>query len=170
MASEPVGWSLLVYRIPAQPTRLRLQVWRALQKMGAVYLQNAVCLLPARPELVENMQYVAGLIEEQGGTFFLFHASEALPGTDGRLEDEFKSLADSRLELIAERLDGIREALEAAATSGALERAEEELKKERIAYLRARRLAYFGSTKEPEVDARLESLKQALDDLYRSSK
>src|SRR5205809_88334 len=116
MSSEAASWSLLVYRIPAQPTRLRLQVWRALQKMGAVYLQNAVCLLPARPELVENMQYVAGLIEENGGTCFLFDARQALPGADERLMDEFQALADSRLEMIAERLDGIRDALESAAT------------------------------------------------------
>lgn len=170
MAAEPVGWSLLVYRIPAQPTRLRLQVWRALQKMGAVYLQNAVCLLPARPELAENMQYVAGLIEEHGGTCFLFHAREALPGTDERLAEEFRALADSRLELIIERLDGIRDEVDKAATPGALERAEEELKKERIAYLRARRLSYFGSAREQEVDSRLDSLKVALDELYRSSK
>src|SRR5437899_2513667 len=49
MATESQKWTLLVYRIPAQPTRLRLQIWRRLQKMGALYLQNAVCLLPSRP-------------------------------------------------------------------------------------------------------------------------
>lgn len=168
--NESENWCLLIYRIPAHPTRLRLQVWRRLQKMGAVYLQNAVCLLPARPELVENMEYVAGMIEEMGGTCFLLTARESVGGTDERLKEEFRVLADSRSEEIAARLDRISEALESAACPSALERAEDDLKRERIAWLRARRLAYFGSARESEVDSRLESLKQALDDLYRSVK
>jgi uncharacterized protein Yka (UPF0111/DUF47 family) len=163
-------WILLVYRIPAQPTRLRLWIWRRLQRMGAVYLQNAVCLLPARPELVENMQYVADAIEEMGGTCHLFKASAVLPESPERIETEFRELADSRLDEIIERLDRVKETLEAAASPTALERAEEDIKRERISYLRARRLAFFGSTREEEVDSRLEDLKRSLDDLYRSGK
>ena len=51
-----------------------------------------------------------------------------------------------------------------------LEQIEEELKRERVAYLRARRLSYFGGTREAEVDTLLEALKRTLDDLYRSDK
>jgi hypothetical protein len=163
-------WIILVYRIPAQPTRLRLWIWRKLQRMGALYLQNAVCLLPARPELVENMQYVADAIEEMGGTCHLFNASAVLPEPPERIEQEFRELADSRLNEIISRLDRVKETLEAAASPSALERAEEEIRRERIAYLRARRLAFFGSTREVEVDARLEELKRSLDDLFRSGK
>lgn len=163
-------WILLVYRIPAQPTRLRLWIWRRLQRMGALYLQNAVCLLPARPELVENMQYVADTIEEMGGSCHLFGASAVLPGSPERIQREFRELADSRLDEIIARLDRIQDSLEAAASPSALERAEEEIKRERIAYLRAQRLSFFGSTREPEVEVRLEELKRSLDDLFRSGK
>src|SRR5262249_28104740 len=145
MADSPYEWTLLIYKIPAHPTRLRLQIWRKLQRMGALYLQNAVCLLPSRPDLVENMHYVAGAIEEMGGTCHLFSASALLPGETGRLADEFRALADSNLDEISLRLDKLHVALETAASPSALERVEEELKRERIAYLRARRLAYFGS-------------------------
>src|SRR5207247_2541547 len=93
-------WALLVYRIPAQPSRLRLQIWRLLQRMGAVYLQNAACLLPARPDLVENMQYVAATIQEMGGTCHLFNARTLLPDGDSRIRDEFRDLVDGRLEEI----------------------------------------------------------------------
>ncbi|HZO88178.1 MAG TPA: Chromate resistance protein ChrB [Chthonomonadaceae bacterium] len=170
MADLPNDWTLLVYKIPAHPTRLRLQIWRKLQRMGALYLQNAVCLLPARPDLVENMHYMAAAIEEMGGTCHLFAASALLPGEAQRLAQEFRALADSNLEEIIGRLEKIGAELEAAASPAALERAEEELKRERIAYLRARRLAYFGSTREAEVDARLEALKRALDEHYRTEK
>src|ERR1044071_3287688 len=90
-------WILLIYRIPAQPTRLRLWIWRKLQRMGALYLQNAACILPARPDLIENMQYVADAIEEMGGTCHLFRASAALPGSTERIRYEFRDMADERL-------------------------------------------------------------------------
>src|ERR1051325_6176470 len=114
-------WSLLVYRIPPQPTRLRLQIWRRLQKMGAVYLQNAICLLPSRPDLVENMEYIASMIEEMGGASFLFSATAALPGTDERLQEEFRSQTDSRLDEIIERLGKVEASLDSAVSPGALE-------------------------------------------------
>src|SRR5262249_33043743 len=135
--SKPANhdWILLVYRIPAQPSRLRLWIWRKLQRMGALYLQNAVCLLPNRPELAENMQYVADAIEEMGGACHLFSASTVLPESPERLEAEFRALADARLEDISARLGGVKESLDAAASPSALEKAEEEIKRERIAYL-----------------------------------
>src|SRR2546430_43426 len=102
MEANPEHWALLIYRIPTHPTRLRLQVWRRLQKMGVVYLQNGACLLPARPDLVENLEYVAATIEEMGGSSFLFSATTNLPGADERLRAEFRALADSNLNEIAE--------------------------------------------------------------------
>jgi hypothetical protein len=170
MAKQTNNWTLLTYKIPAQPTRLRLKIWRKLQSMGAVYLQDAVYLLPSRPDLDENMAYVANSIQEMGGTCHLFSAAALLPGSDEAIATEFRVQADSRLGEIAGRLEKIQNSLEQATVPTDLERIEEELKRERVAYLRARRLAYFGSTQEATVDDRLDALKRALDDLYRSSK
>src|SRR5438105_1542462 len=96
-------WTILIYKIPPQPTRLRLQIWRRLQKMGALYLQDAVCLLPALPEHTENMQYVAAAIEEMGGTCFVFDAGTILPSSPEHIEAQFRQLADSRLDEIVRR-------------------------------------------------------------------
>jgi DNA-binding transcriptional regulator PaaX len=170
MTMKPDAWVLLVYRIPSQPSRLRLQVWRKLQRMGAVYLQNAVCILPSRDDLAENMQYVAAMIEEMGGTSHLFAATSILLDGDTRLEEEFRAQADEDLTESIGRLDKVRQTVEGAASLTAIEQAEEELKRERVSYLRTRRLAYFGSSKEAEVDARLEGLKRALDDIGRGTK
>jgi hypothetical protein len=167
MPTSGKDWTILVYRIPAQPTRLRLQVWRKLQKMGAVYLQDAVCLLPHRPDLTENMQYIAASIEEMGGSCHLFAASAMLPGGGDELVQSFRAQADQRLREIISRLDELQAVLDGLATSKGLERFEDDLKRERVAYLRARKLGYFGSTLEAEVDARLDRLKAALDSLYR---
>lgn len=163
-------WTLLVYKIPTQPSRLRLLIWRKLRAMGALYVQHAACLLPSRPDLDENMQYIAAQIEEMGGSCYLFSASALLPGGPERLVDEFRAQADIDLDEIIARLESVRLALERAASPSALEHAEGELKRERVAFLRARRLAYFGSTREAEVESRLDALKRSLDDLDRGGK
>jgi hypothetical protein len=164
------NWTLLVYKIPSQPTRLRLQIWRKLQRMGALYLQDAVCILPARPDLDENMQYIAESIAEMGGTYHLFHAKAFFPDGDARLAEGFQGLADATFQEIAQRIEAAQSALGEAASLTALEAAEEELKRERVAYLRARRLAYFGSKTGAEAEARLDALRRSLDDLHRNGK
>lgn len=168
MTESTKTWCLLVYKIPSQPSRLRLQIWRKLQRMGAVYLQDAVCLLPSRPELDENMLYIATSIEEMGGSCHLFRAESSLPGGDKRLLEDFQALADGRLTDILERLGEIHARLQGKVDQAALERAEEDLKRERIAYLRTRALAYFGSHQHLEVDGRLHQLKSSLDEHYKN--
>lgn len=163
-------WSLLIYKIPTHPTRLRLKIWRAMQGMGAVYLQDGVCLLPSRPDLDENMQYVADSIQGMGGTSHLFSATAVLPEGAQRLQHEFRSQTDGRLNEIAERLAVLQTAFETANIAIDTERVEEEVKRERVAYLRIRRLAYFGSTRETDVDNRLENLQRALEEMNRSDK
>ncbi|OYX00098.1 MAG: chromate resistance protein ChrB [Bosea sp. 32-68-6] len=39
-------WLLLTYKVPAEPARKRVSIWRKLKGMGAVYLQGGVCVLP----------------------------------------------------------------------------------------------------------------------------
>jgi DNA-binding transcriptional regulator PaaX len=40
-------WLLLVYHVPAEPSRLRATVWRRIKHLGAIYLRNSVAALPA---------------------------------------------------------------------------------------------------------------------------
>jgi len=138
--------------------------------MGAVYLQDAVCVLPARPDLVENMQYVAESVQELGGTAHLFEARSLLPEGSRLIQDELRAHADNRLDEIVQRLERIQAALDRVADTRALEQVEEEVRRERVAFLRAMRLAYCGSTREGAVEERLDTLMRSLDDLYRSEK
>jgi DNA-binding transcriptional regulator PaaX len=42
-----LGWHLLIYRMPTEPASKRVSVWRDLHRLGALYLQQCVCVLPA---------------------------------------------------------------------------------------------------------------------------
>jgi hypothetical protein len=69
------GWLLLVYRIPAEPTRLRATVWRRLKSLGAVYLQNSAAALPAGGNAERALRRLRREILEMNGTAVLLSCS-----------------------------------------------------------------------------------------------
>lgn len=65
-------WLLITYRIPAEPSRHRVAVWRELRRAGAISLQQATWALPARPHFEESMDRAAQLVERAEGAAFIF--------------------------------------------------------------------------------------------------
>lgn len=60
-------WLLLIYTVPAQPSRKRAAVWRALKRLGAVYLRDGVAALPQRPDTRAQLHALAEQIEDLAG-------------------------------------------------------------------------------------------------------
>ena len=54
MVAQP--WLLLTYKIPPEPSKKRVAIWRRLKGMGAVYLQSGVCLLPKTDDYVRRLR------------------------------------------------------------------------------------------------------------------
>jgi hypothetical protein len=61
------SWLLLIYTVPAQPSRKRAAVWREVKKAGAVYLRDGVCILPERPAQIRVFEEIAAKVTELGG-------------------------------------------------------------------------------------------------------
>ena len=74
-------WLLLVYTVPAQPTRKRAFIWRLLKKLGAVYLRDGICVLPDRPGTRAGLSAVADKIGEFGGQATLATEAQLDPAT-----------------------------------------------------------------------------------------
>ncbi len=64
-APSSARWVLLVYSVPATPSRKRAAVWREVKRIGAHYLRDGVCVLPdvapARMALEQLAERVAAL-------------------------------------------------------------------------------------------------------------
>jgi len=58
---------VLVHQLPPHPSKLRVKVWRKLQRMGAVALRNSVYVLPYREHIYEEFLQLAQKIREKGG-------------------------------------------------------------------------------------------------------
>jgi len=60
-------WILFLYQLPSHPSTQRVYVWRRLKSCGAVYLQNSVCLLPHRTDVLRQLEEVRTEIEARKG-------------------------------------------------------------------------------------------------------
>ena len=106
MAGKP--WVLLSYRLPREPSRLRLAVWRRLKRIGATVLHDAVWLLPADARTREAFEWLAEEIEEQGGTALVWEAASFDAAQDHRIVAQFRAEADARYAAIAESAEALR--------------------------------------------------------------
>lgn len=61
-------WLFLAYKVPSEPSSNRISVWRELKRLGAYYPQQAVCILPGRPEIRERLNEVRRRVADVGGT------------------------------------------------------------------------------------------------------
>ncbi len=61
-------WLLLIYRVPSESSRARVAVWRDLKRLGGLYVQQAVCVLPDREDLRVSLSHLRARIDELGGS------------------------------------------------------------------------------------------------------
>ena len=108
-ANEPsvaaLSWLLLVYRVPSEPSRNRVSVWRELKRQGALFLQQCVCIFPDRTECRKGVDTVIEKIAATGGTHFLFPLAPLPAGEAERLATAFHELSTKEYEEIMEECD-----------------------------------------------------------------
>jgi hypothetical protein len=134
-------WLQLIYKVPAEPSRKRTYIWRQLRGLGAVYLQDACCVLPRSAEAERALTEVAAKVREFGGEAMLSVLQPAEPGWEERLvakvnharDEEYEELADTAERLVEEIA---RESRKGKFTFAALEEVEDEL--DRLERWRAR--------------------------------
>ena len=68
-------WMVLVFRIPAEPSRHRVAVWRELRRTGAVSLGQSAWLAPAAPAFADGISRAVAIIQAAGGEAIVLDAS-----------------------------------------------------------------------------------------------
>ncbi len=67
-----MSWRVLAYRVPAEPSRHRVAIWRELRRAGAVSLQQATWALPTGEGFDERVERAARLVERADGQLYVF--------------------------------------------------------------------------------------------------
>ena len=113
MTNEPDGrvWLLISASTAGGAATLRVQVWRKLRSLGALYLQQSVCLLPARPEVVREVRRLADRIRHQGGTARILSMTFADSAEERAVIGELNAARDAEYAEVLERLPELRKEL-----------------------------------------------------------
>jgi len=106
----PQSWILLSSRVPREPTRLRLAIWRRLKRVGAILVHDAVWMLPADANTREAFEWLAEEVEQQGGTAWVWEAAGLSPAQDRQAVELFRREADARYAEIGASARAIRDA------------------------------------------------------------
>jgi hypothetical protein len=170
-SGEPISerdneWLLLIYRIPAEPTRLRATVWRRLKSLGAVYLQNSAAALPAEAGAERALRRLRREILEMEGSAVLLSCSAVVGGQDvlalfqTARDDEYEEILDKCVDFHA----GLEKEYAANHfTYGELEENEVELVKLRSWYAKVKARDAYGAPKRSEAAQALDACGEALE-------
>jgi hypothetical protein len=120
------SWLLLTVSTAGAPDSLRVQVWRRLRSLGALYLQQGVCLLPARPETTRALDRLADRVRHGGGTARLLHITVSAPEEEASIIAGFQAERAAEYQELLDRLPEFTSELAAERAKGRLTYAEVE--------------------------------------------
>lgn len=89
---DDTPWLLIVYRVPTDSSRARVAVWRDLKRLGGLYLQQCVCVLPRTTETAAEIAAIRERVDGYGGTSNLFEI-DVDAGQRADLIGDFRELA-----------------------------------------------------------------------------
>jgi hypothetical protein len=100
-------WVLLVFSLPSGKASERVQVWRNLQKIGAISFRNAGYALPNTPDNRERLIWAATSVRSHGGeaSVLEIQSIDDLPGD--ALQRYFREAREPDYATLLEEIDGL---------------------------------------------------------------
>ncbi len=96
------AWILVVYRVPTEPASRRVAIWRDLKRLGALYLQQCVCILPDIRPAREELARIIAKIPTLGGEYTRFDILTMPAAENARIIAAFRALRDKEYAEIVE--------------------------------------------------------------------
>jgi hypothetical protein len=105
MATRVNRFTLLVYRMPAKPTADRVAVWRLLKKVGAIYLQQSVCVFPDNSALRKDLTPILQRITNGRGEFHLLALRKLSQDEESKLIQQFLDQTSNHYQEVIENCE-----------------------------------------------------------------
>ena len=80
-----VGWMVLILRLPSEPSRHRVAVWRELRRVGAIQLGQGSWALPAAPAFADVVDKIVELVNHNAGEVLALTSSAANEPTAAKI-------------------------------------------------------------------------------------
>ncbi len=95
-------WVLLVYRVPTEPASRRVTIWRDFKRLGALYLQQCVCILPRRDDVCAEIDRIIAKLVAMDGEYTRFDLSPLPAADEAKIVASFRTLRDKEYAEIVE--------------------------------------------------------------------
>jgi vacuolar-type H+-ATPase subunit I/STV1 len=96
-------WLLLIYRVPVEPSTLRVKAWRKMKEIGALYLQQSAAICPLLDSLKKELLDFAREIRSAGGEAHLFEVETVSEGDVENLIESFNAQRNKEYEELIEK-------------------------------------------------------------------
>ena len=161
-------WLLLTYKVPSEPATKRIALWRGLKGMGAIYLQNGVCLLPKTDDHIRRLKMLANDVSGMGGESVILETVALDRAQEDKVVSRFKADRDEQYrEFLGRCADFEAEIAKEIAinkfTYAELEEEDTDLKKLQGWLGKIKKLDFYGGTLAEEAATRLKSCEVLLD-------
>ena len=117
-------WVLLIYRVPAAPTRKRAAVWREVKRLGALYLRDGVCALPDTSAARAGLESLAERVRELGGQATVARNTQLDGAAAEALDGEWRSARAAEYDEVARAAAGLLRHIQEESTHHGFGRAE----------------------------------------------
>jgi len=159
------SWLLLIHQIPPKPDYLRVKIGRRLQRVGSVPIKNSVYVLPARPQSLEDFQWIRTEIVDGGGEASICEAAFVDGLTDGELEGLLREARARDYEEVAQRARVLLRKTPSGKPASDERRAriESDVKRLRERIEAIERIDFFGSGASSAASSLVQSIAERLD-------
>jgi hypothetical protein len=147
---------------------LRVAIWRKLRSLGALYLQQSVCVLPARPAVEREILRLVDRVRANGGAARALRVTFDDPHEQAQLVAELRAARDDEYGEVLERVPAFLDELRSErdrdrATYEEVEESEADLERFRVWLAKIDRRDYFGAPRREEAHAAVERCARALE-------
>jgi len=162
-------WTVLIVRLPADPSRHRVAVWRELRRVGALMLGQGVWAVPTTPAFTQGLDRAVKLARRGDGEIVLLDAAGRDQADAARLEALFTAAREAEwAEFVSEcgkyeaELDN--EVRIGKFTLAELDEEEQSLERLRRWYREIKLRDLFGAAAAAEAEQRLKHCAERLED------
>ena len=154
------AWLVLVYRVTSGSSSRRTYVWRQLRQLGAIYLQQAVAIMPDRPDLRAGLDQLGQRIRSGGGEASLLATTSPDAAWEADLVERFNSARNAEYDEVIESVERFedeirRESRKKRFRFAELEESEADWEKLRRWFARLLERDFFGASGRASAEAAL---------------
>ncbi|MEJ5357890.1 MAG: Chromate resistance protein ChrB [Desulfobacterales bacterium] len=163
-----IPWLLFIYKVPTEPSRARVGLWRRLKAMGAVYLQSGVCLLPDTLDHARRLKMLERAVAETGGEAVILRADALDRSQREKVAARFQAEREEHYREFISRCDDFeaeidRETKARHFSYAEIEENEADLKKLKHWLAAIRKLDFYGAPLAKEAERRIQRCEALLD-------